>query len=238
MTTTQTQSGAAKAPKKGSKSSKGKGAAEAPAETSDALATAEPTDQLAMLEAGIDAGALLAEFEAEGGQAVRPEVVYHRFTTENHGEGVVTLVTGILLQHGTARDPFATDEAKRAGTDTRDFYIMALTAPTIVYTAEGEKRAGVRGEFVWLNSRHCLNALKGYLPVYDTLEDGRRVYKSVSEVLVIPTRQKEIDGGRKVWRAKIAARTVSPQAVAQEGIPLIAPPAPAPPIQDDEDAPF
>jgi hypothetical protein len=94
--------------------------------------------------------------------------------------------------------------------EPRPYYVMVLTAPTLVKTLDGEWKEAKPGEMVWINQRAGQAILEEYLPLFPKdpnsgERDTKAVPYAVFEMIIRPTRlehyKDRVTGeARKAWK--------------------------------------
>lgn len=195
--------------------------------------TPENGQAIATSGAGADmAAALRAEFEKAGAKQVNVETYFHKFADKDDN---INPIAGYLLD----RKPRPVKEGEKQGF----YYIIGLTHPTRLWTGEGEEVQGKPGMYAWVDERWSTQSLEAHLPVVGKHpENGLPSILAVTRVAILPKEKKKLKGGRTLWVSEVMAHVVSPDAVIQHGINLIAPrgnrPPPALPAGEQGDIPF
>lgn len=153
----------------------------------------------------------------EGFQNLSNEVDLYYVPEYPKDSGNGNPVRGIVLEM-RERKPEPLD-AKRPELGMKEpsrFYLLRSTGRFIVaYKDENDKKAYrlcEPGEIVWVDERHALKQLEGFMP---KLVRGQTV---AAEICFVPKKKVNLGGGRTVWKGQLSGQVVKPEVCKAIGI--------------------
>ena len=178
-----------------------------------AKAAIKPVNAAGAAMSEIVSSGLLTEEEAGQFAVVNPDLHYYRML-DRDDETIKYGIRGIPVER-----------RQRPDDEESFYYVIALTAPAVLFDGDGNKIEAGPGDFAWVDERYAFQALKGFLPQRTMDAQGMVGIVGCHEVVIYPDRKINLKGGKTLWKATIQARSFNAGAAGMNLLPPAGDPA-------------